>query len=102
MPDCLDRTLDAYFHERDRHVIYIDASLSAMAFMLALETLGLSSCCINWPNLQDKETAVAKMLGLRPYENVVILIAIGYPMAESLIPASDKKSLPEIRAYNKR
>lgn len=42
----------AYYHERDRHVIYIDASLAAMSFILALETLGLSSCCINWPDIE--------------------------------------------------
>ena len=41
--------LRAYYSERDRHVIYIDASLASMALMYAFETLGLSSCPINWP-----------------------------------------------------
>src|SRR5699024_2314301 len=42
--------LNHYFSPRDRHVIYVDASLAAMAFMLALETLGLASSVINWPD----------------------------------------------------
>ena len=47
--------LDAYAEERDRHAIYIDASLANMSLILALETLGLSSCCINWPDIEEKE-----------------------------------------------
>lgn len=47
--------LDAYFNERDRHIIYIDASLACMSFMLALETLGLSSCAMNWPDVEARE-----------------------------------------------
>ena len=44
--------LDAYEYDRDRHLIYIDGSLAAMTFMLALETLGLSSCPINWSGVE--------------------------------------------------
>jgi len=40
--------MNAFFDERDRHLIYIDTSLFAMTLMLGLETLGLSSCAINW------------------------------------------------------
>lgn len=39
--------LRAYFSERDRHIIYIDASLASMSLMYAFESLGLSSCPIN-------------------------------------------------------
>ena len=39
--------LRAFFGERDRHLIYVDASLAAMSLMLALETAGLASCPTN-------------------------------------------------------
>src|SRR5690554_747566 len=45
--------LSAYPFERDRHLIYIDGSLGAMQLMLALETLGLSSCSITWRAVQS-------------------------------------------------
>src|SRR5690606_31049145 len=45
----------AYPEERDRHVIYIDASLAIMSFLYALEAQGLSSCCINWPDMEPQE-----------------------------------------------
>ncbi len=54
--------LDSYFSPRDRHVPYIDASLAAMSFLLALETLGLSSSVINWPDFEPLERKIAKTL----------------------------------------
>ncbi|HEX6373488.1 MAG TPA: nitroreductase family protein [Longimicrobium sp.] len=92
--------LRAYFHEKDRHVIYIDGGLASMSFVLALETLGLSSCCINWPDLEPQERGMAALLGLEPDERVIMLIAVGYPDPQALVPASGKKALDVIRRYN--
>jgi nitroreductase len=92
--------LDSYFSPRDRHVPYVDASLAAMGFMLALETLGLSSSVINWPDFEPLEMKMAKTLGLEPYERVIFLIAVGYARPESLVAASPKKSLDVLRSFN--
>jgi nitroreductase len=93
--------LRAYFDERDRHVIYVDASLAAMNFMLALETLGLSSCPINWPDVEHRERAMEEVLSLEPDERPVMLLAVGYPDPEGLVAYSEKKELSQIRSYNK-
>src|SRR5690606_11957944 len=53
-----------YFSARDRHLIYIDSSLATMGVILALEALGLSSTCINWPDFFPLETKMQKSLGL--------------------------------------
>jgi nitroreductase len=90
----------AYFDEKDRHVIYIDAALGAMSFVLALETLGLSSCCINWPDVEAQEREMAQLLKLEPDERPVMLIALGYPDPDALVPASGKKSLDRLRRYD--
>lgn len=79
--------------ERDRHVPYVDAALSAMQFMLALETLGLASCAINWPDIESRERAMAKRLELPPFLRPVMLIALGYPQADALVPFSSKKNI---------
>lgn len=94
--------LRAYFSERDRHVVYIDASLAAMSFMLALETLGLSSCAINWPDVEHREKAIAETLKLDPDERPVMLIAVGYPDEDGMVAYSQKKDLSRIRSYNKQ
>lgn len=93
--------LEAYFDERDRHVIYIDSSLASMTFMLALETLGLSSCPINWPDVGEFESEIRNTIGIGLNERPIMLIACGYPDKKALVPYSEKKDLFEIRNYNK-
>jgi len=92
--------LDAYFDERDRHVIYIDASLASMSMMLALETLGLSSCAINWPDINDREHKMANFLNLEPHQRPIMCMGLGYPDPEGLVAFSEKRNLKQIRKYN--
>lgn len=89
-----------FFDERDRHLIYIDASLAVMGFLFALETLGLASCCVNWPDIEEKERRMADFLKLAPDERPVMLIAIGYPDPQGMVANSTKKSLVQLRSYN--
>lgn len=91
--------LSAYLDERDRHLIYIDGSLAAMGFIYALEASGVSSCCINWPDMKAPELEMRKLIGLEPYERVVMLVAFGYGDPEGLAPASPKLSLEQVRTY---
>lgn len=92
--------LHHYFSPRDRHVIYVDGALAAMPFMLALETLGLASCVINWPDFEPLERRMQSTLGLAADERVIMLIAIGYADPEGLVAWSEKKPLDTLRRYN--
>lgn len=92
--------LDSYFSPRDRHVIYIDASLAAMAFMFGLETLGLSGSVINWPDFEPLERKMAKTLHLAPHERVIMLMAVGYADPTGMVAFSQKKDLEVLRTFN--
>lgn len=92
--------LESYFSPRDRHAIYVDSSLAAMQFMLALETLGLSSSVINWPDFEPLERKMQKTLDLDLTDRVVMLIAVGYSHPEGMVPFSQKKELDTFRRYN--
>lgn len=92
--------VSAYAEERDRHLIYIDGSLAAMQFMLALETLGLSSCSVNWPDIAETDRALAAELGLPPHLRCVMFIMVGHADEQGMIPFSQKKSLDAARSYN--
>lgn len=83
--------LSAYPKERDRHLIYIDASLAAMQLMLAAQTQGLSTCSINWPDVDYSEIKLRKILALAEYERVVMMISIGIGDPNGGIPYSQKK-----------
>ena len=93
--------LNAFPYDRDRHVSYIDSSLAAMAFQFGLEVQGISSCCINWPDIKDRERAITDALNLAPDERVIMLMAIGYPDKSAMVPYSQKKPLDDLRSYNK-
>jgi len=84
--------LAAYPEERDRHLIYIDASLASMQLMLAFETLGLATCSINWPDIESAEKRMQVLLGLKSYERPIMLLSVGYPKDKGGIPYSQKKN----------
>lgn len=92
--------LDAYFDERDRHVIYIDASLANMTMMYALETLGLSSCSINWPDMEGSERKMERLLKLKKHQRPLMCMAVGYPDPEGMVAFSEKRTLDQLRRYN--
>jgi len=71
-----------------------------MSFVYALETLGLSSCCINWPEIAHRDERMRKSLGLTHDQRPVMLIAVGYPDPKGLVPRSTKKPLDNLRTYN--
>jgi len=84
--------LSAYPKEQDRHVIYIDGGLVAMQLMLAFETLGLSTCPINWPDIEKFENKISKKLNLEYHHRTIMLMAVGHGDPDGLIPFSQKKS----------
>lgn len=88
--------LSAYPEERDRHVIYIDAALASMQLMLALDTLGLASCPINWPDIESREQQMATRLQLQPYQRPIMLLAYGYADPAGGIAYSQKKSAGQL------
>jgi len=89
-----------YFSERDRHLIYIDGSLAAMSFIFALECQGVATCCINWPEILERDIKMAKFLKLEADERPVMCLAVGYPDPAGMVAYSAKKSLKQIRKYN--
>jgi len=87
----------SYFNNPfDRHVIYIDSSLFTMQLLLALETQGLSSCAINWPDYKVPDLNLRKLVDLKSSERVIMLIGIGYADENSEIPFSHKKTSKEL------
>ncbi len=89
-----------YFDERDRHLIYIDSSLAAMSLVFAAEVQGLSTCCINWPDVEDKEQWMAELLKLDQDERPIMCMALGYPDPDGLVAFSQKKTVEQLRQYN--
>ncbi len=92
--------LSNYFDERDKHLIYIDGALSAQSFVLALETLGLSSCMINWSDIPSNNERLKKFLKLEKWERCIMSISVGYADPQGGIPSSVKKDIGTVVKYN--
>lgn len=91
--------LSQFFSARDRHTIYVDSSLATMSFLLSLETLGLSSTIINWPEIAPLDYKIKKEISLLRSDRVIMMIAVGFADSESHVPFSAKKELSTFRKY---
>lgn len=80
----------------DRHLMYIDGSLAAMSFMLALESQGCASCPINWPDQKKADRALRKYLPILEYERPIMLIAMGIAQDNSMVACSVRKEVEEL------
>ncbi|MNC23920.1 Nitroreductase family protein [compost metagenome] len=67
-----------------------------MQLMLALETLGLSTCPINWPDIEERERMLSDKIGLSYHERPIMLLAVGYADPVGGIPYSQKKIEQEL------
>ena len=83
----------AFSHTPNRHSIYVDSCLSVMPFVLALETLGLNSCIINWADIPAREKKMNNLLSLDRDEKVILSIAVGYGEASSKVAFSARVSI---------
>lgn len=88
-----------YRHTFDRHAIFIDGGLASMAFQFALETMGISSCCINWPDVASRNSRIRKIVDIDPDETVLMLIAIGYADPFGAIPSSRKRGITSLSTH---
>ncbi|WP_081906660.1 MULTISPECIES: nitroreductase family protein [Actinomycetes] len=91
--------LSAYAHSRDRHLIYVDSGLSVMSLLLGFQAQGVSTCCINWPDLREPDRKISKLLGLTSSQRTVMLVAYGYADPEGLVPSSGKRLVASNMSY---
>jgi len=91
--------LSCFPHERDRHLPYIDASLATSQMLLALQCIGISSCVINWPDIEENDSQIHERLALEVHERVIMLVAVGYADPKGLIPWSHKKLTSQLKRF---
>ncbi|MDR6904791.1 nitroreductase [Agromyces sp. 3263] len=73
----VERGLFAGAAERNQR--WIDGGLFAMTLVWALHGLGVSSCMLNWSMTNDRTDALRQAAGIPDSEDVICMIAIGYP-----------------------
>ncbi|TJZ67991.1 nitroreductase family protein [Chitiniphilus eburneus] len=85
-----------FFDASERNQPYVDGGLFAMSLLLGLQAQGLVSCCLNWCVAPASDKAVHRHFGLDDAEAIVMLIAVGYPKPETLVPLSHRKHVHDV------
>lgn len=85
-----------FFDASERIEPMLDGGLFLMSFLLALQALGLSSCCLNWC-VSPKTDALAHEVGNIPRtERILTFLAIGVATSDALVPLSARRPLTDV------
>jgi len=90
----------AFFDERDRHIPFIDGSLFTMNFINALETMGISSCVVNWQSVKSIDRDLRALISVPNHCFPILFLAIGYADPDMFVAHSVKKEVTQLRNYN--
>jgi nitroreductase len=80
---------------RDTSYRLVDLGIACEHFILQATELGLGTCWMGWFD----EKALKKELKLPGNKKIDIVISVGYPAEEKVVP-KDRKSLEEISSFN--
>lgn len=81
----------SFFDATERNQPYVDGGLFAMSLILALQSEGVSTCCLNWcvDAVRDKD---AHLVGrIDDGEAIVMYLALGYADESAVVPRSARK-----------
>lgn len=81
---------------RSRHQGYTDSGIFAGTLMLALHSLNIASCPLNWAAERRNDRQLRALLRLPESQNVVMLIACGYAETDTKAALSARRPLTEV------
>jgi len=84
----------------ERNQCWIDGSLFAMTFIYALHSMGIGTCCLNWSKKKEDDQALRQIAKLAEQENIIMLIAAGYPPDNFFVPWSYRVPVNEILHFH--
>lgn len=87
---------NCFFDASERHEPYVDGGLFAMGFILSLREQGVGSCCLNWCVSPTTDESVHRLFDIPQSQRIIMLIAIGYPTTDCLVPRSPRRAIGEI------
>ena len=80
-----------YMGARERHQSYVDGGIFCMALLNALHYYQLGACTLNWAAMPKQDKRLKQALNICPAEDIVALMAVGYPPEVSKTPLSSRK-----------
>jgi nitroreductase len=91
---CCD--LGSFFDSTERYEPHLDGGLFLMTFILALQSQGIASCCLNWCVNPDRDIAAHRVGNIASNERILTFLAIGYSEEATLVPLSARRPLTDV------
>lgn len=91
--------LRAFDNLQERYQGWIDGGMFSMSLILALHSLGYSSCCLNWSKGVVDDINIRKKMSISANHNLVMMIAVGKPKSLIKVCASARRPLDQIYTY---
>ncbi|MFJ2363727.1 nitroreductase family protein [Pseudomonas sp. NPDC087697] len=88
--------LRAFVSPRERYQHWIDGGMFSMSLILALHSIGIASCCLNWSQSGRADINFRKVIKISPQHTVMMMLAIGYPNEQNTVCASPRRPLEEV------
>lgn len=88
--------LKAFFSSKERYQHWIDGGLFSMSLVLALHSLGVASCCLNWSQDARTDIKLRKILPIAPEHTIIMFLAVGYPQESNKVCESPRRPIDEV------
>lgn len=89
--------LRAFDTASERYQHWIDGGMFSMSMVLALHSLGLGSCCLNWSKGPVDDIRLRKKLNIQGSHSVLMMMAVGFAKESFKVCCSVRR--PEAEVY---
>lgn len=74
---------------------WIDGGMYAMSVILALHSLGVASCCLNWSVSPSVDLSLRSVIKVPKPHSVIMMIGVGYPEEDNIVCASPRRPVSD-------
>lgn len=88
--------LGSFFDASERHEAALDGGLFLMSFLLAVQSLGLATCCLNWCVTSAIDREGHRIGQIPDGEKILTFLAIGRASDSSVVPLSARRPIADV------
>lgn len=98
IPSLLIITADlaAFDTASERYQYWIDGGMFSMSMLLALHSLGLGACCLNWSKGPVDDIKLRRIIKIKGPHTIMMMMAVGYAREEFKVCSSVRRPAEEV------
>lgn len=88
--------MNCFFDVSERIEPILDGGIFLMLFLLSLQSVGLSSCCLNWCVLPESDIKAHRIGNIPKNHQILTFLAIGHAADKAIVPLSARRPMEDI------